>query len=104
MTQFEVMINLAGIKTKEGEDFVKVVKKVLVRADWNRIPECDIYLENGSICSVSMFSVRYSARYSAGMSRVMSDNRTYNFNQAGTGTFWSEFRRAMTEIAGLYEF
>ena len=30
MTQFEVMINLAGIKTKEGEDFVKVIKEIRV--------------------------------------------------------------------------
>ncbi len=100
MTQFEVMINLAGIKTKEGEDFIKVIKKVLVRADWNRMTECDIYLENGSICFVSLFSVRYSASNS----RFMQDTRIYNFNHIGMDTFWSEFRRAMTEIAGLYEF
>ena len=33
MTQFEVMINIAGIKTKEGEDFVKVVKEIRVPGD-----------------------------------------------------------------------
>lgn len=100
MTQFEVMINLAGIKTKEGEDFVKVIKKVLVPGDLNRRSECDIYLENGSICFVTLFSVRYSA----GMSSIMWDNRVYNFDAISRDTFWSEFRRVMTEIAGLYEF
>ena len=100
MKQFEVMINLAGIKTKEGEDFVKVVKEIRVPGDprgWN---ECDIVLENGSVCFVSMFSVRYNA----GTSRVMGADRIYGFHQSGMDTFWSEFRRAMTEIAGLYEF
>lgn len=100
MTQFEVMINLAGIKTKEGEDFVKVIKKVLVPGDWNRMTECDVYLENGSICFVSMFSVRYNA----GMSSSMLNEKTFLFNQIGMDIFWSEFRRVMIEIAGLYEF
>lgn len=100
MTQFEVMINLAGIKTKEGEDFVKVIKEIVVSGVDFRGCSFDIRLENNSICFVSLFSVRYNA----GSSNAMCGNRIYNFNQIGMDTFWSEFRRVMTEIAGLYEF
>lgn len=101
MTQFEVMINLAGIKTKEGEDFVKVIKEIRVPGNCRRwLSECDIVLENGSVCFVSMSSIMYNA----GMSLGMFGDKIYNFNQIGTDIFWSEFRRAMTEIAGLYEF
>lgn len=100
MTQFEVMINLAGIKTKEGEDFVKVIKEIRDPGVDSRSYSFDIQLENNSICFVSIFSVRYNA----GMSSSMFDNRIYNFNQIGMVIFWSEFRRVMTEIAGLYEF
>lgn len=101
MTQFEIMINLAGIKTKEGEDFVKVIKEIRVPGSyrwlWN---ECDIVLENGSVCFVS----RYSVRYNAGMSLGMFGDKIYNFDTISGDTLWSEFRRVMTEIAGLYEF
>jgi hypothetical protein len=101
MTQFEVMINLAGIKTKEGEDFVKVIKEIRVPGNSRWLGnECAIFLENGSVCAVSMHSVRYNA----GMSLGMFGDKIYNFNQIGIDAFWSEFRRAMTEIAGLYEF
>ena len=101
MTQFEVMINLAGIKTKEGEDFVKVIKEIRVPGNCNGLLcEFNVYLENNSICFVSLFRVRYNA----GMSSSMFDNRIYNFNQIGMDTFWPEFRRVMIEIAGLYEF
>lgn len=100
MTQFEVMINLAGIKTKEGEDFVKVVKEIRVPGDWNQMNECDIVLENGSVCFVSVFRVRYNA----GMSLGMFGDKIYNFDTINMDTFWSEFRRAMIAIAGLYEF
>ena len=57
MTQFEVMINLAGIKTKEGEDFVKVIKEIRVPGDihWRNL--FDIHLENGSVCFVGFLSV-----------------------------------------------
>ena len=100
MTQFEVMINLAGIKTKEGEDFIKVIKEIRAPDGVSMNNAFNIYLENGNVCFVGMFSVRYNA----GMSLNIFDNRIYNFNHIGMDTFWSEFRRAMTEIAGLYEF
>ena len=101
MTQFEVMINLAGIKTKEGEDFVKVIKEIRVPGNSRWLgDECAVILENGSVCFVS----RYSVRYNAGMSLGMFGAKIYNFDAISRDTFWSEFRRAMTEIAGLYEF
>ena len=98
MTQFEVMINLAGIKTKEGEDFVKVIKHIGFSVV--KMTLFDIYLENGSICFVSLCLVRYNA----GTSPSIFGDRVYHFNQIGMDTFWSEFRRVMVEIAGLYEF
>lgn len=100
MTQFEVMINLAGIKTKEGEDFVKVIKEIRVPGDihWRNL--FDIHLENGSVCFVGFLSVRYNA----GTSPNIFDSKIYNFNQIGMDIFWYEFRRVMIEIAGLYEF
>ena len=98
MTQFEVMINLAGIKTKEGEDFVKVIKHISFPVA--NMTLFDIYLENNSICFVNILNVRYNA----GMSSSMLNERIFPFNQIGMDTFWSEFRRVMIEIAGLYEF
>jgi hypothetical protein len=93
MTQFEVMINLVGIKTKEGEDFVKVIKHIGFSVV--KMTLFDIYLEDGSIYYVNKFGVRQSG----GTYYLFS-----NYGKTSTKTFWSEFRRAMTEIAGLYEF
>jgi hypothetical protein len=98
MTQFEVMINLAGIKTKEGEDFVKVIKHIGISVA--RMSLFELYLENGNICFVYQFRVRYNA----GTPPAPLTDVVYNFCEIGTGTFWSEFRRVMIEIAGLYEF
>lgn len=98
MTQFEVMINLAGIKTKEGEDFIKVIKHIGISVA--NMSLFELYLENGNICFVNQFRVRYNA----GTTTCPLTDVVYNFYETGTDTFWSEFRRAMTEIAGLYEF
>lgn len=99
MTQFEVMINLAGIKTKEGEDFIKVIKEIIVPDGVFMNNSFNIYLENGNVCFVNILSIKYSNGTS---SLNMLNGRIFPFNQIGMDTFWSEFRRVMIEIAGLY--
>lgn len=100
MTQFEVMLHLVGIKTKEGEDFVKVVKDVVHTGSWDLFT---IRLENGSLVRVSYLSVCYNG----GVSNSSLNERGYildNPDFTEGPRFWQEFRKAMIKVAQLYEF
>ena len=95
MTQFEVMVNLAGIKTKEGEDFVKVIK--MIECGYKRF---DLFLSNGSCIKCSENSVSYLSQSTKSSWPVDTHRVFVDANRDR----WQEWRQAITKIVGLCEF
>lgn len=97
MSTFEITLHLAGIKTKEGDEILGVVKEI----ETGSISR--IVFENGS-----MLWLRYFSKFvfNPGTSHMMMCDKWLGsgVNTIDSLEYWKEFREAVKEIATMYEY
>lgn len=102
ISEFDILLCFAGVKTKEGQDFINCIERIEVKKTLGSI--FTVRFENnacliGDYVSIFRFNPSYSKMVMTG--KFYKD---YPMFTAGTPGYWKEFRRVVKDVASFYEF
>ena len=103
ISEFDILLCFAGVKTKEGQDFVECIEGIET-GDPPRYSKFRVRFENNSILEGNYMS---SFSFNPSYSKMCISERFYNENPSfivGSPGYWKEFRKVVKDVASFYEF
>lgn len=103
ISEFDILLCFAGVKTKEGQDFVECIEWIGPGGP-PRFTIFRVSLENGSILEGNYMS---TFTFNPSYSKTFILERFYNDNPsfiAGSPGYWKEFRKVVKDVASFYVF
>lgn len=102
INEFDILICFAGVKTKEGQDFINCIERVELTKEIYRV--FSIKFENNSWLYGDFLSYyRFDPSFSK-MAMGGKVYREYPLYTVGTPEYWREFRKVVKDVASFYEF
>lgn len=100
---FDIMLAFADIQTKEGIPFIECIEEIRGGEVYSR-SQFTIIFENGMSLTGG-----YISRFNLNPYRCPSYHNSHTFEgeftvTIGTREYWQDFRKAVIEVAKIYEF